>query len=397
MRRYGWLITGFLFGAFEARGCGVCADQMLAVGAPYIVPVFVIFLGWLGASFVFHGPSLQEASREIKVFPSAKGALRVLGTTVIVMGVLWVLSQGSSQGPMILVLLVWIPSIVIRTLLFILNWVDYRDRTHPRLRAAFLGLQCLTLLLVVAAVPLSLAAAHTPEGLTSVLGYTVTDRNDAVRRLIAQREAAVPALINTARRGLDNPADYGNPCGLAVHCLGWIGGAEARVFLGEVLRTKVDFQKNEMGEAEWQRAVCFAYARAAGADVARDLIALYQKCDGEVAAKERWAILVALVIGGGEAGHGFVMSHLEELLDAAESRASKVDSALAGAAVAGLLGAHRPAYGDLPTARACDFRRIFEKPTAGEYRDNILERIGKKDYSLRALWREFEKGRAYRK
>lgn len=372
-----------------AQACGVCTDIALSMSAPFIAPVFCVFLLWLAASALMHGALLQNHPAPVAIFPSAKGLLRVIGTSFVAVIASWVLTAGSFFVPMALIEIVWIFSIVVRSADFAATTLQAAPPASRRFCWLFLGMQLGFVSLVAAVTPLSYHYNRSVPALISRLGSYDADVNRiVVSGLVARGEEAVEPLIEVSKSALANPQGLATDRRAipAVYCLGKIGGEKAAAHLASVFREKV--AGSQRTDYPWQRAVCFAYAQTGGARAALDIIPLYRSVKPNSADDEYWIILAALAMTCSRPGAQFVMQHMDELVARAESRDDA--SVLAEAVVAAFLAMGPPeALRSLPAASLSGIRGFYylePKTSLDRYRDACRKRYDSLDY--RKLWSE---------
>lgn len=369
-----------------AHACGVCLDISLSFSAPFIGPVFCVFLAWLVMSGLLRGSLLLSRHASIEIFPSAKGLFRVFVTSLAVFIALWVISAGSFLAPMVPIEVVWLPAIIIRS-------IDFGARTLPAAPPAsrrfcwfFLGMQLCFVALAFAVAPLGYRYSRSVAWLIPNLGsYEGNVQGVVIPGLIARGEESVEPLIEVAKAAFSSPEnmEVQRRAAPAVYCLGKIGGPKASAYLASVFKEKVKFSRRD--EFRWQSAICFAYARSAGARAALDLIPLYRAMkSGGYASDDAWVILAALAMTRSRPGAQFVLANLDDLLATDEIQGES--AALAGAVVAAFLAMGPPEdLRNLPTARLSNIRGYYNETLAPAYfYDACLRRYGSLNY--RKLW-----------
>ncbi|MCE5301715.1 MAG: hypothetical protein LLF97_01240 [Planctomycetaceae bacterium] len=301
------------FDTVTLLACGGCTDAVLLSVHPWSGFGILFLWAWIAAASVRrkyvrrHG--LDQA------FPYARrGTLicfAILGSIGYV--VFWFLTMGSLFLPSLFLGFLWVVYLSVRLCVDLVRFLWSRRpelRTTLAIHAAFLSA-------VAATVALGEWRARSLDGRIFSLRYHHGTEVCSVTMpaIVARGDRAVKPLSDATMQWLSNHDWYCRQNMLigTTFCLSQIGGSEAEGFLGRLVREHTDSE--DWYDRRWHHSACFAYAHCAGHRATADLIAFFKKLPDKADRDERWCPLVALTMTAGKEAVGFVLDHMDLLLE----------------------------------------------------------------------------------
>ena len=228
-----------------------------------------------------------------------------------------ILTVGSFLLPGLLLGFIWFVYLIVRLLWDAVRFIRTRSpeaRTPLVLNLAFL-------VIAIVAVVYGQTQLNRLEYQVACLkmGHHTELYSNVFPKIVARGQEAVPSIIESAERALHGEDEFVRMHTMtnASFCLGCIGGPDAEQFLGDVVRQQPP--PKDWLELQWYKDVCFAFARCAGPKAVNDFVAMFDKLSHDEERDRRWVPLTALAATGDKRGVLFVLEHMDQLLDYAET------------------------------------------------------------------------------
>jgi hypothetical protein len=313
------MALGLAGAPLPAWACNACIDELVRLRTPFVDWWLGTFYVWLTAAAALRYFGTRVFADAPNAFPTRRVLVRFLlvGTIGFLPFQFLPLQFGWIAGPGLVLCIIWIGYLLVKMA------SNICCVSSSRAARISLGFNLLFAAVLCAAIPAANARAGTPQGRIAHLENPLPQiKGQILPSLIGQGEVVVSELIAASERAA---SDGGLAGPSACFCLGAIGGDAAEQYLGDLIRTRVRFDRSD-SISQWEKSACYAYAECARQRAVNDLVALHDRLTSSAAQEQRWITLVALMKTRTARGVIFALDHMEDLLRCANESGDGHDS-----------------------------------------------------------------------
>jgi hypothetical protein len=269
-RSVGLVVALWLAGQpLPAWACNACVDEMVRLRTPFVDWWLGSFYVWLAAASMLRAFGTRMFVDSPDEFPTRRVLFQFLlfGTIGFLPFQFLPLQFGWIAGPGLVLCVIWIG--------YLMAKIGSNMRRVSSCRAArvSLGFNLLFMATVCATIPVGYSRAGTVKGRIGHLENPLPQiKGQILPALIGQGELVVSELIEASELAASDQHTLAGPS--ACFCLGAIGGDAAEQYLGDLIRTRIQFERS-WSTSQWEKSACYAYAECARQRAVEDLIALH--------------------------------------------------------------------------------------------------------------------------